>query len=258
MTSLARRSATRIGPWRICVLEEPAHGGPNEDEWLITSFGAGARLAVLDGVASIGATPRLHGLPGGAAAAALVRAALRGPADPGELLGRTNATLCLPGLPARARPQTCALVADLDPRGRVELVRAGDSEAYARRARGDWTPLFAPPRDPAAVAAWAAILAADPALAADWPRRNEAEEPIWGRQGAWSSDPVGRHERPRFETVSLAPDAWDELVLATDGADFRVRGLEGDPFEAAGAVCQGEHPDAPWHGDITVLWIRRS
>jgi hypothetical protein len=161
---------------------------------------------------------------------------------------------------SRDQTQTCVTAADVFPDGRVELVRAGDCDAWARTAAG-WTPLGrGSALTPPAAAAWE-----------DWQRRNagvsrehrhDAEEAFLGRPEAWESTAVGRFARPSVRRFSLA--GVSELVLASDGARLPQHALEDVPGWLAG--LRGWERQRPGlglagekrHDDVTVLRISRA
>jgi hypothetical protein len=160
---------------------------------------------------------------------------------------------------SRDQVQTCVTAADVFPDGRVEVVRAGDCDAWARTA-GDWVPLGC------------GTALAEPVAARwdEWQLRNEgvsrearhdAEEGFLGRPEAWTSTAIGRFERPLMRRFTL--DGVDELVLASDGARLSEPVLDELPTWI-GDLRRWERERAHLgraaekvHDDVTVLRLVR-
>jgi hypothetical protein len=107
--------------------------------------------------------------------------------------------------------------ADVFDDGRVELVRAGDCEAWARTADG-WTQLgTGSALRPDVAAAWDTWQDRNRVCGQD--ERHDAEERYLGRPGAWTSTALGRFPWP--VTVKFTLTGVHELVLASDGARLR-------------------------------------
>jgi hypothetical protein len=161
---------------------------------------------------------------------------------------------------SRDQTQTCVTAADVFPDGRVELVRAGDCDAFARTAAG-WVPL----------GRGSALTATAAAAWDDWQQRNagvgredrhDAEEALLGRPEAWTSTALGRFARPNIRRFSLAGVV--ELVLASDGARLSDRALGDLPGWLDGLRgWERRRPELGLagekrHDDVTVIRISRA
>lgn len=249
--------------WRIEAWEQPSGSGASEDAQLVWPDPAGERLrvAVLDGVTPTRDCRGVVGVAGPMYAAAVARLALQRPGSGlQECLLAANEHLHDRELArSRDQAQTCVTAADVFPDGRVEVVRAGDCEAWARTAQG-WV----------ALGCGSALTARARAAWDEWQDRNagvsravrhDGEEGVLGRPGAWTSTAVGRFERPVMRSFSLA--GVSELVLASDGARLSERVLDDLPTwigelrgwerERAGLARAGEKV----HDDVTVLRLVR-
>jgi hypothetical protein len=123
---------------------------------------------------------------------------------------------------SRDQAQTCVTAADVLPGGRVEVVRAGDCEAWARTAAG-WQRLgTGTALTPAVEVAWQRWQDRNPR--ADRDSRHDAEERFLGRAEAWTSTALGRFAQPVLHAFSLR--GVTELVLASDGARLSKRALD--------------------------------
>ena len=253
------RTITATMGWRIEAWEEPAGGAASQDGQLVWPDVARDRLrvAVLDGVTPTRNTRSVVGVDGAMYAAAVVRLALQQPdCELEDCLLTANSHLHDPDL-ARTRDQlqTCATVADVFADGHVEIVRAGDCEAWARTAEG-WVSLGCGTALTASVAeAWGEWQRSNGAVSRE--TRHEAEERFLGRREAWTSTALGRFERPRIQRFSAT--GVRELVLASDGARLSEAVLDELPSwitelrswerRCAGLGRAGEKV----HDDVTVL-----
>jgi hypothetical protein len=257
------RTLTATMGWRIEVWEQSSGAAASEDAHLVWPDPSGRRLrvAVLDGVTPTRHCRRVVGVPGPMYAAAVARVALqRSDCDLGECLATANRHLHDRGLlRSRDQTQTCVTAADLFQDGRIELVRAGDCEAWAR-TRDGWV----------ALGSGTALSAGAAAQWADWQRRNpgisrdvrhDAEEHVLGRPDAWTATALGRFPRAVIQRFSVA--GVSELVLASDGARLSepvlddlaswIDGLRRWERERAGAGRAG----GKVHDDVTVLRLVR-
>jgi hypothetical protein len=220
----------------------------------------GLRVAVLDGV-----TPSLRcrtvvGVDGAMYAAAIVSLALqRTGGAPDECVLAANRHLHDPAL-ARSRDQmqACVTVADLSPDGHVDVVRAGDCEAWARTEQG-WVAFGAGTALTAEVEAeWAEWQRRHPGVSRDV--RHDAEERFLGRPEAWTSTAVGRFGEPLLQCFSA--DGVQELVLASDGARLSESVLDelpawlGDLRRWEGQRSDLGRAAEKVHDDVTVLRVR--
>jgi hypothetical protein len=201
------------------------------------------------------------GVDGAMYAAAVARVSLQRPGGGlADGLLAANRHLHDATLPrSRDQAQTCVTAADIFPDGRIELVRAGDCEAWARTA-GGWTPLgCGPALTPSVSAEWEAWQAAHPDVTRD--QRHDAEERFLGRAEAWSATALGRFARPVIRTFSVR--GASELILASDGARLSkpvleelpdwLAGLRAWERTRAGSGRAGEKV----HDDVTVLRLTR-
>jgi serine/threonine protein phosphatase PrpC len=249
--------------WRIEAWEQPSGSAASQDAQLVWPDPTGQRLrvAVLDGVTPTRNCRSVVGVAGPMYAAAVARLALQRPGSTLEDSVLAANRHLHDGAVARSRDQaqTCVTAADVFPDGRVEVVRAGDCDAWARTADG-WVPLGCGTAMTAQVAAaWD-----------DWQSRNadvsrearhDAEEAFLGRADAWTSTAVGRFERPVVRSFSL--DGVSELVLASDGARVSepvldelptwIGGLRQWERERAGLGRAAEKV----HDDVTLLRLVR-
>jgi hypothetical protein len=255
------RAVTACAGWRVESWEQASGSAGSQDAklvWLDPTVGL--RVAVLDGV-----TPSLRcrpvaGVDGAMYAAAVVRLALqRTGGAPDECVLAANGHLHDPAL-ARSRDQmqACVTVADLSPDGHVEVVRAGDCEAWARTEEG-WV----------SFGSGTALTADVERHWTDWQRRHpcvsrdvrhDAEERFLGRPEAWTSTAVGRFGAPLLQGFSA--DGVRELVLATDGARLSEPVLDDLPAWLGG-LRRWEHQRSDLgraaekvHDDVTVLRLR--
>jgi serine/threonine protein phosphatase PrpC len=257
------RTLTASMGWRIEVWEQSSGATASEDAHLVWPDPSGERLrvAVFDGVTPSRNCRRVVGVAGAMYAAAVARLALqRSDSDLADCLAAANRHLHDGAVPrSRDQMQTCVTAADVFRDGRVELVRAGDCEAWARTEDG-WVALGSGTAlsEPVAVQ-WA-----------DWQRRNarisrqarhDAEEHVLGRPDAWTSTALGRFARPVIQRFSVA--GVTELVLASDGARLSepalgelgrwIDGLRRWERQRAGAGRAG----GKVHDDVTVIRLVR-
>jgi hypothetical protein len=258
-----QRTVTEIMGWRIETWEQPAGAAASHDSQLVWPDPASARLrvAVIDGV-----TPTRHcrsvvGVPGAMYATAVARLALQRPADAlADSLLSANRHLHDPAITrSRDQAQACVTAADVFPDGRVEVVRAGDCEAWAGTSDG-WVPLgsgtaVSAPTD----AAWEDWQSRHPHASRD--ERHDAEEHFLGRPQAWTSTALGRFEQPAIRTFTL--EGVNELVLASDGARLSERRLDDLPGWIGG-LREWERERAGQrraaekiHDDVTVVRLTR-
>jgi hypothetical protein len=204
--------------WRIEAWEQPSGSAASEDAQLVWPDPTGERLrvAVLDGVTPTRNCRSVVGVAGPMYAAAVARLALQRPGSTLEDSVMAANRHLHDSTVARSRDQaqTCVTAADVFPDGRVEVVRAGDCDAWARTADG-WVPLGCGTAVTAPVAAaWDEWQLSNADVSRD--TRHDAEESFLGRPDAWTSTAVGRFERPVIRSFSLG--GVSELVLASDGA----------------------------------------
>ena len=257
------RTVSACAGWRVESWEQASGSAGSQDAKLVWPDPiAGLRVAVLDGVTPSLRCRTVAGVDGAMYAAAVVRLALqRTGGAPDACVLAANGHLHDPAL-ARSRDQmqACVTVADLSPDGHVDVVRAGDCEAWARTEQG-WV----------SFGSGSALTADVEAAWADWQHRHagvsrdvrhDAEERFLGRPEAWISTAVGRFAAPLLQRFSA--DGVQELVLASDGARLsepvlddlpawlrelrRWEAQRGDLGRAADKV----------HDDVTVLRVRRS
>ena len=249
--------------WRIEAWEQPSGSEASEDAQLVWPEPGGQRLrvAVLDGVTPTRNCRSVVGVAGAMYAAAVARLALQRSGTALDACVLAANRHLHDGAVARSRDQaqTCVTAADVFPDGRVEVVRAGDCDAWARTADG-WVPL----------GCGSALTAPVSAAWDEWQHRNarvsrevrhDAEEGLLGRPDAWTSTAVGRFERPVIRTFSL--NGVDELVLASDGARLSEPVLDELP-EWIGNLREWERDLAGLgrasekvHDDVTVLRLVR-
>ena len=258
------RTVSSVAGWKIECWEQASGDAASQDAQLVwpDPRGQRLRLAVIDGV-----TPSLRcrtvvGVDGAMYAASVVRLALQHAERPlDECVLAANRHLYDSTLPrSRDQTQTCVTAADVFPDGRVELVRAGDCDAFARTAAG-WTPM----------GRGSALTARTAAAWDEWQRRNAgvtrearhaAEETFLGRPEAWTSTAVGRFARPNVRRFSLA--GVQELVLASDGARLADHALDDLPGWLDGLRnWERERPglglaSEKRHDDVTVIRISRA
>jgi hypothetical protein len=254
-----QRTVTQTAGWHIETWEQPSGVEASQDAQLVWRDPATGRLrvAVLDGVTPTRRCRTVVGVAGPMYAAAVTRVALqRSGRSLVESLRAANhhlhdRTL----LRTRDQAQTCVTAADLFDDGRIELVRAGDCEAWARTATG-WKHLgTGSALRPSVAAAWEEWQDRNHACRTD--ERHDAEERFLGRPTAWTSTALGRFPQPvirRFELVDA-----HELVLASDGARLREDVLDELP-EWLAALRGWERRRAhrtraaeKVHDDVTVI-----
>jgi len=212
------------GALEITVYESASGRAPtSQDAWVVSAFGDRVRLAALDGITPTSATPSTLGLDGAAWAARVAAAALEVPVPAPDALGAANAYLRSLGpadLLLRDRPHTMAAVTDLvasDAGPSASISVAGDCQVFVAD-HGTWGEQCGGPLLTAAVrAAWRR-----------WHEAHRDAHPVDGVAGAyeelladpaaWRTTPIGLFSQPRLASAELAPGAFDEVVVASDGA----------------------------------------
>jgi hypothetical protein len=257
------RTITASTGWRIEVWEQPSGSEASQDAQLVWPDRARQRLrvAVLDGVTPTRTCRSVVGVAGPMYAAAVARLALqRSGSALEECVLAANRHLHDSTVPrSRDQLQTCVTAADVCPDGRVDVVRAGDCDAWARTADG-WIPLGCGTALTAPVAArWEDAARRNADVSRD--ERHDAEETLLGRPDAWTSTALGRFERPVIQRFSL--EGVSELVLASDGARLSEAVLDELPTWI-GALRRWELDRAHLagaaekvHDDVTVLRLVR-
>jgi serine/threonine protein phosphatase PrpC len=257
------RTTTASGDWRIEAWEQPSGSAASQDAQLVWPDPAGERLrvAVLDGVTPTRHCRSVAGVAGAMYAAAVARLALQrsGTALSECVLAANRHLHDRTVARSRDQVQTCVTAADIFPDGRIEVVRAGDCDAWARTADG-WVPLgCGTALTPPVATAWD-----------EWQHRNahvsreerhEAEERFLGRPHAWTSTALGRFEHPVIRSFTL--EGVSELVLASDGARLSEPVLHELPSWIGGLrrwerarVGLGRAAEKV-HDDVTVLRLVR-
>jgi hypothetical protein len=259
-----QRTVTEAIGWRIETWEQPSGDAASQDAQLIWPDPGAPRLrvAVLDGVTPTRRCRSVVGVAGPMYAAAVARLALqRSGSGLADSLLAANRHLHDRALGrSRDQAQTCVTAADVFADGRVELVRAGDCEAWARTA-GSWVPLgYGTALIPAVEATWEDWQGRNAHVSRD--ERHDAEERFLGRPEAWTSTALGRFARPVIRSFSLA--GVTELVLASDGARLSAEVLDQLP-EWIDGLRDWERRRAAWrraaekvHDDVTVLRLSRT
>jgi serine/threonine protein phosphatase PrpC len=257
------RTVTATMGWRIEAWEQPAGSAASQDAHLVWPDPAGERLrvAVLDGVTPTRNCRSVVGVAGPMYAAAVARLALqRSGSSLEDCVLAANRHLHDGAIErTRDQAQTCVTAADIHPDGRVEVVRAGDCEAWARTADG-WVALGCGTALTAPVASrWDEWQARNADVSRE--TRHDAEEGFLGRPEAWTSTAVGRFERPVIRRFRL--DGIDELVLASDGARLSEPVLDELPTwmgDLRGWERERAHlgrAAEKVHDDVTVLRLVR-
>jgi hypothetical protein len=258
-----QRTVTETMGWRIEAWEQPSGDAASQDAHLVWPDAGASRLrvAVLDGVTPTRGCRDVVGVAGPMYAAAVARLALQRPggrlAD--SLLAANRHLHDGTVVRSRDQAQTCVTAADVFPDGRVEIVRAGDCEAWACTADG-WAPLGSGSALSAPVdAAWDRWQARNAQVSRD--ERHDAEERFLGRPDAWTSTALGRFELPVIRTFTR--EGVHELVLATDGARLSEHALDDLP-EWLGGLREWERERADRrraadkaHDDVTVVRLIR-
>lgn len=252
------RFESEVAGYRITLWEEAGRSDyPSQDAALIAARPSALRLAAIDGSTPPADARGRAGLDAAAWAANVVRAVLAAsPADADQALAAANSYLHQPQLRSQAQSMATVACADITARG-VEIVRAGNSEAWLKEADG-WRPLFGTQFQAEADAAYRQWLVANPQ--ADAAAVSALEEQLFGDPAAWISIPVGRFPVTCFERASLGDD-WQQLVLATDGARLdaeRLADLDGwlDGLRDWERVQRRGYATEKRHDDVTVLRVR--
>jgi hypothetical protein len=206
-----------------------APGAASQDDHLVVMLPGGRlRVAVLDGVTPAPDTPEIAGMDGAAAAAGILRAALRGEDDVLHAAAAAGRFFRQPHLGGRSQPQACAVICDLPAApeaGPPSIVRFGDCEAWAR-VGDSWRPVVAGScltrRAAQRVARWHR---AYPEATLD--QVIDADAVLTAEPSSFVTAPVGR--LPGLRPEWGVPARFDELVLASDGARLdagRLRDLD--------------------------------
>ena len=258
-----QRTVTVTMGWRIETWEQPSGDAASQDAHLVWPDPGAPRLrvAVLDGVTPTRRCRDVVGVPGAMYATAVARLALQRPGGAlADSLLAANRHLHDPTIArSRDQAQTCVTAADVFPDGRVEVVRAGDCEAWACSADG-WVALGSGTALSAPVdTAWEDWQSRNPHVSRD--ERHDAEERFLGRPDAWTSTALGRFEQPAIRRFAL--EGVHELVLASDGARLSeqalaelpswIDGLRAWERERAGERRAAEKV----HDDVTVVRLTR-
>jgi hypothetical protein len=235
----------------------------SQDSWLVAQFDDWIRLAVLDGITPTAVTPRVVGLDGAAWAARVARSALETTEPAPNALAAANIELLTrPGTSQRLhrdRPHTMAAVVDITSDDAQRVTIAGDCQAFVAH-NCEWRELAGGPLFlDAARSEWAhwRDQAGDIDPVDDIA---EAYERILADPARWRSTAIGLFADPHFETIAVAADDWDEVVVASDGARLRP-----DVIADLGGWLDGlrqhertEHAaDYKPHDDVVVIHLRR-
>jgi hypothetical protein len=258
-----QRTVTEIMGWQIETWERPAGDAASHDSQLVWPDPAAPRIrvAVIDGVTPTRRCRSVVGVPGAMYAAAVARVALQRPAGTlADSLLAANRHLHDRSIGrSRDQAQACVTAADVFPGGRIEVVRAGDCEAWACTT-GGWVPLGSGTALSAPVdAAWEEWQRRHPHVSRD--ERHDAEERFLGRREAWTSTALGRFQQPAIPAFSL--EGVQQLVLASDGARLDERALDELPGWIAGLRAwererAGRRRAAEKvHDDVTVVRLVR-
>src|SRR5262245_60483924 len=254
-----QRTVTHTAGWHIETWEQPSGADASQDAHLVWRDPSAPllRIAVLDGVTPTRRCRTVAGVAGPMYAAAVTRIALqRSGRGLVESLRAANRHLHDHAVTrSRDQVQTCVTAADVFDDGRIELVRAGDCEAWARTDAG-WTHLgTGTALQPSVEAEWEEWKDANQACGRD--ERHDAEERFFGRPGAWTSAALGRFPLPVINKFRFR-DAH-ELVLASDGARLREELLEELPAWLAclrgwerGRASERRSAEKV-HDDVTVI-----
>jgi hypothetical protein len=257
------RTITANMGWRIEAWEQPSGSAASQDAQLVWPDPSGERLrvAVFDGVTPTNNCRSVVGVAGPMYAAAVARLALqRSDSSLEDCVLTANRHLHDGAVPrSRDQVQTCVTAADVFPDGRVEVVRAGDCDAWARTEDG-WVPLgCGTPLTARVAAGWDEWQGRNADISRE--ARHEAEEGFLGRPDAWTSTAVGRFERPVMRRFGV--EGVSELVLATDGARLTEPVLDELPTWI-GDLRRWERERAHLgraaekvHDDVTVLRLVR-
>jgi hypothetical protein len=256
------RAVTACSGWQVESWEQPSGSAGSQDAKLVWPDPATGRLriAALDGVTPSRRCRTVVGVDGAMYAAAIIRLALqRTDVALDRCLLPANRHLHDPALSrSRDQMQACVTAADLFPDGHVEVVRAGDCEAWARTEQG-WIALGSGTALTADVAAeWAEWQRRNPTIDRDV--RHDAEERFLGRPEAWTSTALGRFASPVVQR--FAADGVLELVLASDGARLSEGVLDdlpawlGDLRRWEGRRSRLGRAAEKRHDDVTVLRLR--
>ncbi len=221
-----KQTVASVLGWRIESWEQPSGNDASQDAELLWPHPSGTflRVAVLDGVTPSAACRTVAGVPGAMYAAAVARLALQHPQHTlAECAIAANDVLYEQRLGrSRDQMQTCVTAADVFPDGRIEVLRAGDCEAWARTDDG-WVALgCGTALTEYAEAAWSDWQRRNPA--ADRATRHDAEERFLGHVQAWTATALGRFATPKLQSYSV--QGARELVLASDGARLSEAVLE--------------------------------
>lgn len=241
--------------WRVSVLERTAGARRHsQDASLVLERPDGRlRAAAIDGVAPWDPDARVMGLDEATYAAQLVRAALIADAPATECLAEANSALHRSGVtPSRAQRTAGAVVLDLSPDATGQVTKAGECVAFVR-VGGAARPLV-PERavSPRLQPALDELRSRRPVLDERdaWHAYLTQEAALLDERAAWDTTSIGRFPEARMRVAEIG-GAWDELVLASDGA-----GIDSSSAARAHLVAielsHGRVPD-----DMTMIRIRR-
>jgi serine/threonine protein phosphatase PrpC len=254
-----QRTVTQSAGWHIETWEQPSGAAASQDAQLVWPDPGAPRLrvAVLDGVTPTRRCRTVAGVAGPMYAAAVTRLTLQhsGSGLTDSLRAANRHLHDRSVARSRDQAQTCVTAADIYDDGRIEVVRAGDCEAWARTPTG-WTQLgTGTALVPSVEAAWQEWQERNRHCGHD--ERNDAEERFLGRPTAWTSTALGRFPQPVIRTFTLR--GAHELVLASDGARLSEDVLDDLPAWLAGlrrwerrraAFCRAAEKV---HDDVTVI-----
>lgn len=249
------RATLSGGRWRCELWEESAGRLPSQDASAVVLRGDDLRVVVADGCTPARETLATAGVDGAAWAAGASAAIVRAHADLAAGARAANTLLHDPLVAPHRRQQAALVAADFAAAGRVQLVRAADCEAWALRS-GRWRRLF--PRDqlaPAARTAYRRWLEQHPQRTLE--QLLAAEGVLLGERRTWLTAPLGRFPEPTLQAAAV--DAWDAVVLASDGARLTPRRLA-RLDEWLGELRSSERRGAgrgAHHDDVTVVRVWR-
>jgi hypothetical protein len=241
------------------IWEEPGlKTRPSEDSWLVATRPDTLRLAVIDGSTAPPDALGRAGVDPAAWAAGILRTTLINGQDVTEAIKDANSYLYQPELRSQAQSMATVLVAELDRRGLLTLVRGGNCEAWLR-SHGNWRSLFGPQWPEEVLSRHLDWLSdnrdATPELV------SAQEETHFGHPDAWVSVPPGRFAEVKLETLTLNEE-WDELVIATDGARLtkeRIEDLDSwlSHIREWEALARKSYAVEKRHDDISVIRLMR-
>ena len=204
--------------YRVTAFQDSSKPGvASQDGWCLVEADQTVRVAAIDGVTPSARTPTVEGVDGARFATRFIAEHLGDATSPaGRLLNNANQRLVemFRGVVPADRPRACVAVVEIDQAGRLEAVLHGDCEVWIRRGSA-WAQLLGGSCvDPRVDGEWQEWVDANPHATLEELQEYERRR---GVPEAWVCPPIGMFDTTKPRSATLSCNAWDEVVVATDG-----------------------------------------